>query len=132
MNGLRMIGPSVPGLPDPPPHARQLTPGHVLASVTGLPGSAIELLESEIPVGSMPPSHVRGAATRGLPAPHQLADQVRVVAVLLRDCQVVVRTKRSRHRLRGRLSSLFSEGRGVTAQLDAARLVHLDCRRPHQ
>jgi hypothetical protein len=52
---------------------RQLTLGNVLPSVAGLPGSSIKLLESEVPVRSVPPSHVPGAATRGLPAPHQLA-----------------------------------------------------------
>jgi len=54
-------------------------------SVAGLPGSSIKLLESEIPVRSMPPSHVPGAATRGFPTSHQLAHQVRVIAVLLWD-----------------------------------------------
>jgi len=89
-----------PGAPDPPPHAPQLALGNVLASVAGLPGSSIKLLESEIPVRSVPPSHVLGTATRGFPTPHQLAHHVWVFAVQLRDPQVVVRTERSRHRLR--------------------------------
>jgi hypothetical protein len=89
-----------PGAPDPSPHARQLTLGNVLAPVAGLPGSSIVLFVPKVGVRSVPSSHVPGAATRGFPAPHQLAHQVRVVAVLLGDPQVVERTERSRHRLR--------------------------------
>jgi hypothetical protein len=101
-----------PGAPDPPPHARQLTLGHVLAAVAGLPGSSIKLLESEILVRSVPPSHVLNAATRRFPASHQLAHQVRVFAVLLRDLQVVVRTERSSHRLTEIQVAVLSGARG--------------------
>jgi hypothetical protein len=62
----------------------------------------------------VPPSHVRGAATRGFPTPHQLTDQVRVVADLLCDPQVVVRTERSRHRLRETQVPCSQMGRGCS------------------
>jgi len=62
-----------PEAPDPPPHARKLTLGNVLALVAGPPGSSIKLLESEVPLRSVPPPHVPGAATREFAALHQLA-----------------------------------------------------------
>jgi len=35
-------------VPDPPPHAPQLALGNVLASVAGLPGSSIKLLDGVV------------------------------------------------------------------------------------
>jgi hypothetical protein len=66
--------------------------------------------------GRLRHSVVSGLPHESFPASHPLANQVRVVAVLLPDLQVAVRTERSRHRLR---EILFSDRVVATADGDA-------------
>jgi len=74
--GFRRYAPTGAGGPvasDPPPHARQLTLGNVLASVAGLPGSSIKLLEdtSTVHAAVSPPwcHHTRLSRTSPARAP---------------------------------------------------------------